>query len=225
MFIIQKITAVRPPPGRSHGRGGRESLTAPSGCTHTQYGGHREHLEGETQPGWEGAGSVRQGVRRPGLPRKTCIGSDRSRGRQRQAGTRVSSPRRMRPQTPHSCTRRPGKRAGIRQEAPASGPSAGKERSRFVHITLQCAGSELAAPAGNAAQPAAPCSRELPHAPPSGAVHSAPAPARAPCPPSPRARRPPVPLGSPAPPSPPPPFPSSTSSRPTFRSRNPSCSE
>lgn len=51
LFIIQKITAVRPPPGRSHRRGSCESLTAPSGCTHTQYGWHLEHLGKETQPG------------------------------------------------------------------------------------------------------------------------------------------------------------------------------
>lgn len=85
MFIIQKITAVRPPPGRSHGRGGRESLTAPSGCTHTQYGGHREHLEGETQPGWEGAGSVRQGYGDRGSPGRhasAAIGAEGGRGRQ-----------------------------------------------------------------------------------------------------------------------------------------------
>lgn len=73
LFIIQKITAVRPPPGRSQRRGGRESLTAPSGCTHAQYGRHLEHLGKEIQPrggGWGGGTVSNKGFEDRGDPGK-----------------------------------------------------------------------------------------------------------------------------------------------------------
>lgn len=106
LFIIQKITAVRPPPGRSHRRGSCESLTAPSGCTHTQYGWHLEHLGKETQPG-DREDRVKQGVRRSGRPWKTCFSRDGGRGRRRQAETGRPLPSGCTPKPRHSHTRRP----------------------------------------------------------------------------------------------------------------------
>lgn len=73
LFIIQKITAVRPPPGRSHRRGSCERLTAPSGCTHTQHGWHLEHLGKERQPrgaGVRGAAVSNKGYEDRGAPGK-----------------------------------------------------------------------------------------------------------------------------------------------------------
>lgn len=141
LFIIQKITAVRPPPGRSHRRGSCESLTAPSGCTHTQYGWHLEHLGKEIQPRGGGGGGPCQ--TRGTKTEETLENMHEQRRRQIEEETsrdRVPPPLGFTPKPgrshTHMQTRRPGEEKwGYKERSPSGCSPSGKKNASW-HITL-----------------------------------------------------------------------------------------
>lgn len=93
--------------------------------------------KGDTTGG-RGGGQCQTRGKKTGKPGNTCISDDRGRGRRRQAGTGCPLPGGFTPKPGRSHTRRPadpGEEGGIREEAPAAAPRAGK---RMLPGTSPC---------------------------------------------------------------------------------------